>query len=292
VNSLSSVFLVRWPGSSRIQAGARLEAALVAAVERARAAWPALALDGEGFISHLAARIPGDAEPESALESLQVADLYLLYGCLRGDAAALAAFESAHLADLGVVARVDPSQAFVDEIRQRLRVHLFVGESPKASEYSGRGALGSWLRVVGLRLAHMMKRSTRREVVADDDSANELLAGGDPELDYIKQRYRADFVAAVREAVGGLDQRERTLLRLNLVDRLNIDKIGLLYGVHRATVASWIAAARKSILSSTRKVLEKRLSLERLEFDSLMGLVLSNLDVSLHRLLQDDSTAA
>jgi RNA polymerase sigma-70 factor (ECF subfamily) len=287
VEALSSVFLARWPGSSGFRASrARLDTALSDAVARGRAAWPALDLDASGFIAHVASRLPADNDPEAALEVLHVGDLYLAFGCLAGDSGALSAFEAAHLTDLGAVARVDSSPAFVDEVRQRLRVHLFVADSGKISEYSGRGPLGGWVRVVALRLGHMMRRSGKREV-SDDDSAAELLAGGDPELEFIKQRYRGEFVSAVREAVKGLDKRNRTLLRLNLVDRLNIEKIGVLYGVHRATVATWIANARKEILSATRKALQERLKLSHDEFESLMGLVVSNLEVSLNRLLQD-----
>ena len=250
-------------------------------VARGRAAWPALDLDPAEFADYLRARL--DQEP------LHVGDLYLAFGCWKRDPAALAAFEATQLEDLGAVARVERSPAFVDEVRQRLRVHLFVGDTPRIAEYSGRGALTSWVRVVALRLAHMLKRATWREVSSSESDEDELLAGSDPELAFIKQRYRGAFIEAVRDAVRSLDKRERTLLRLNLVDRLNIDRIGVIYGVHRATVATWIAAARKSILSATQKRLAAELRITRAELDSLMGVVVSRLDVSLSRLLQSAS---
>jgi RNA polymerase sigma-70 factor (ECF subfamily) len=289
VEALSSVFLARWPGSSGFRVadmGARLDSILGDAVARGRSAWPALDIDHEAFVAHVAARLPADDDPAAALEALHVGDLYLAFACSSGADAALAAFDAAHLRELPAVARVDSSAAFVDEVRQRLRVHLFVDK--KIAEYSGRGPLAAWVRVVSLRLGHMLRRSGKREV-NDDDAANELVfgTGGDPELEIIKQRYRGEFVQAVREAVRGLDKRSRTLLRLNQVDRLNIDKIGVLYGVHRATVATWIADARKQILTATRAALQERLKLTRAEFESLMGLVVSNLEVSLNRLLGD-----
>jgi RNA polymerase sigma-70 factor (ECF subfamily) len=284
VEGLSSVFLARWPGSSGFRSSKeRLESALREAVSRGRAAWPTLAVDVDGFVAHVAARVPADGDPEAALTALFAGDLYLAYRCQSNDPEALKALEAAHLIELPVLARIDSSPAFADEVRQRLRVHLFV--DGKIAEYSGRGPLAGWLRVVALRLGHMMKRAVKREV-SDDDGAAELLAGGDPELDFIKQRYREPFVQAVRDAVKSLDKRSRTLLRLNLVDRLNIDKIGTLYGVHRATVATWIASAREAILMATRKQLQEQLKLSKGEFESLMGLVVSNLEVSLNRLLQ------
>jgi RNA polymerase sigma-70 factor (ECF subfamily) len=284
VEGLSSVFLARWPGSSGFRSSKeRLERALAEAVARGRAAWPQLAVDVDGFVAYVAARVPADGDPQAALDALHAGDLYLAYRCQSNDPDALKALEVAHLGELPVLGRIDSSPAFADEVRQRLRVHLFV--DGKIAEYSGRGPLAGWLRVVALRLGHMMKRAVKREI-SDDDGAAELLAGGDPELDFIKQRYREPFVIAVREAVKGLDKRSRTLLRLNLVDRLNIDKIGTLYGVHRATVATWIANAREEILTATRKQLQAELKLSKNEFESLMGLVVSNLEVSLNRLLQ------
>jgi RNA polymerase sigma-70 factor (ECF subfamily) len=290
MEGLSSSFLANWPGSSGFRSSrARLQAMLEEAVARGRATWPALALDAEKFVAYLAARLGADEDPEAALDRLHAGDLYLAFGCKEGDAAALAAFEQSQLADLSVLGRIDRSPPFIDEVRQRLRVHLFVGDAPKIAEYSGRGPLASWVRVVALRLGRMLRRSTWREVSSSESDEDELLAGADPELAFIKQRYRGEFIAAVREAVRTLDSRDRTLLRLNLVDRLNIEKIGVIYGVHRATVATWIASARKSILTSTRTLLAAKLQISRDELESLMGVVMSQIDVSLNRLLSSGS---
>jgi RNA polymerase sigma-70 factor, ECF subfamily len=184
--------------------------------------------------------------------------------------------------------RIDPSPAFLDEVRQQLRVHLFVHAQPKIAEYSGRGALAAWVRVVALRTAQMMKRAVRRELSPADgnDPADDKLASGDPELDLIKGRYQREFNDAAAAAVSGLSARDRTVLRLHVFERLNIDKIGTLYGVHRATVADWIAAARRSVLDETRRRLATQLRLEGSEIDSLMGLLRSRLDVHLSQLLE------
>ena len=39
---------------------------------------------------------------------------------------------------------------------------------------------------------------------------------------------------------------------MHFLDGLNIDRIGVVFGVHRATVARWIAAARERGAPSTR----------------------------------------
>jgi RNA polymerase sigma-70 factor (ECF subfamily) len=271
------------------EGGKGLEDALEVAWAAARAAWPELALDRERFAAHLAARAT-DGDPAAVLAALHVEDLYLACACEAGDAAALAAFERRHRDDARVVLRIDASPAFLDEVQQQLRLHLFVRQPPKIAEYSGRGALAAWVRVVALRLGQMCKRAQLRDpappaAFADADSDDAELAGEDPELDHIKRRYQREFNEAVAQAVRNLPPRERTILRLNVIDRLNIDKIGGLYGVHRATVAAWIASARRAILDETRRQLQETLALDGSGLDSLIGLLRSRLDVSLSQLL-------
>jgi RNA polymerase sigma-70 factor (ECF subfamily) len=76
---------------------------------------------------------------------------------------------------------------------------------------------------------------------------------------------------------------------MHSLDGLNLDQIGAVHRVHRATVARWIAAARESLLERTRKGLEEKLQLQGSEFESLMGLVRSQLDLSIHSFLKKSS---
>jgi RNA polymerase sigma-70 factor (ECF subfamily) len=277
---LASAFFDSWPG--KYPDVVTLDDALDLAVTQAKQAWPALDVDAARFVTFLGARVAGEADPVQALAALHVDDLYLAFACASGDEAALAAFERAHLEDLGVVARVDSSPAFVDEVRQRLRVHLFV--DGKIREFGGRGSLAGWLRVCAVRLAQMLRRGAWRENPVEEPEIDRL-AGSDPELALIKRKYGREFTEAVAASVLALDGRDRTVLKLNVLDRLNIEKIGSLYGVHRATVASWIAGARRSILDGTRQRLQEKLGLDVNELESLMGLVRSELDVRLSQLL-------
>jgi RNA polymerase sigma-70 factor (ECF subfamily) len=74
-------------------------------------------------------------------------------------------------------------------------------------------------------------------------------------------------------------------LRLNVVEGLNIDEIGALFKVHRSTVARWIAAARQQVLAGARQRLRVELGLSAGEFDSLAGVVRSQLDLSVAKIL-------
>jgi RNA polymerase sigma-70 factor (ECF subfamily) len=185
---------------------------------------------------------------------------------------------------LAVLGRIDSSPAFVDEVRQRLRVHLFVGGQPKIAEYRGAGSLAAWVRVVALRLGQMLRRGARRHQ-GSEEAEDWQLAEASPEIDLLKRRYRQPFNDAVSAAVLALDARHRTVLRLHVLERVNIEKIGLIYGVHRATVATWIANARRAILGETRRLLMKGLQLDPSELDSLVGLLRSQLDLHLSQLL-------
>ncbi|MGZ3425953.1 MAG: hypothetical protein ACXVCV_04845, partial [Polyangia bacterium] len=55
--------------------------------------------------------------------------------------------------------------------------------------------------------------------------------------------------------------------------------------VHRSTVARWIAGARQQVLADARARLRAELGLSAGEFDSLAGVVRSQLDLSVAKIL-------
>jgi RNA polymerase sigma-70 factor (ECF subfamily) len=254
-------------------------------VERGRAAWPELAIDQARFAAFVAERLE-----DTSLASLHVEDLYLACGLVDGLSAALAAFdrECVPVIDRAVEAS-GATPAEVADLRQIVRQRLLVapasddGEAtPRIATYTGRGNLKSWIKVVATREAARLLPRERREVAAEDDELAGLVArDDDPELGYLKRVYRAEFKAAFAAAVDALPDRERLVLRQNMLDGLSIDELAGFYRVHRATTARWIEAARKAVLEGTRKQLVARLQLSRSELDSIMRLIASNLDVSL-----------
>jgi RNA polymerase sigma-70 factor (ECF subfamily) len=70
-----------------------------------------------------------------------------------------------------------------------------------------------------------------------------------------------------------------------VIDGWTIDRIGALYGVHRATAARRIAAARDELGAAIRTELAARLAISIDEVDSIVRLVQNRIDVSLERLL-------
>ena len=247
-----------------------------------RAAWPEIAVGEAIFVRYVTAR-------DAALE--HAADLYLACACAGGDARAVASFEKRYRPEVkAALAHMQLPPAVLDEVQQQLFARLFVGAEPKIADYSGRGPLASWVRVAAARTALTFKRRQRkheRGASSDDDSRLHLRSPlADPELAYMKARYRREFKAAFEQAMASLDSRDRNILRLHVLDGLNIEAIGALYRVHRATVARWIARTRDALLSETKRLLSERLRLSGRELASLMGLVQSQLEVSIGKVLE------
>jgi len=256
------------------------------AFEAGKAVWPDVVLTLDAFTAHISA-----LEIE-ALERFP-GDLYLAAACLAGDDVALAAFDRELINGArSAIQAIDSSKTFVDEAVQRLRASLFVGDggAPRLSMYSGRGPLRAWVGVAAARVALMMRRSQlrAREVSSDDDEwagALVMISTNNPELELLKRQYASAFGSAFRDAVAGLEARQRTVLRMSFVDALSIDEIGAVYAVHRATAARWITRACDTLFDHTRKLLAERLSLSPSELDRMTALVRSQLDVSLSQLL-------
>jgi RNA polymerase sigma-70 factor, ECF subfamily len=295
-HALSDSFFSTWRGAAR---GARsgpdpsLEAALGAAAAAASAAWPRHPRSAESFAAYVGARVDPELDPRAAVESVRAADLWIAAACVDGDAAAIAAVEAHYFGAMrATLAKQGIAPDKVDEVEQGLRKLLFVGDGgpPRIGEYRGAGDLKAWLRVTATRAALKLVRAQSRETPAGsgDDALFEARApSDDPELAYIKAAYRAEFKSAFQEALDSLSARERLLLKQQIVDGLNVDELGRLYAVHRATAARWTQAARDKLLTRTRRVFILRARITGDECDSVMRLVKSQLDVSLQRRLTE-----
>ena len=282
--------LAAWFLAAREQPGEAIESeglatALDDALAGARTTWPAIVVDDRVYVEYLAARAASLAE----LRQLRTADLYLACACLGGDKLAIETFETALFGEIDrAVRQTRAGTTLGDELKQRLRQLLFVGDTrpPMLAVFAGRGDLRGWLRVIATRDLIDTMRRNRREVRVDDEQLLELLSPGeDPELGYIGDVYREQMVTAVRTALEALSPRDRRLLRMSALDGLSIDQLGVLYQVHRATVARWLQAARDSVLARTRQELAQMLGATSADVDSIVRLLAGRIDISLERLL-------
>lgn len=242
-----------------------------------------LQLSREAFAAHLARVSPFDEAAE--LDTLSAEGLYLAAACTEQVPGAGTRFEAELFPQLQrTLAKMNGGSTFADEVLQHLRVRLFA--KPDASllmTYSGRGALGAWLKVVAVRDAQRLRRKGAPSSEAESDQGLSRLPSpsADPELAFLKLQHRQDFKEAFAQAMATLDQRQKNVLQMNLVQGLSIDEVGRVYSVHRATAARWVSSAREQLVSETRKHLAAKLNLQSSELDSLMGAVRSNLSVSL-----------
>ncbi len=219
-------------------------------------------------------------------------DLYLACACVDGNAEALRLFDAVLLPQVEQPLKRAAPSIPTDEVRQVLRKKLFVaepGKRPKIADYAGRGALRTWLRIIATRTALDLGQSAAREVPVERAALEFIVgAGQDPELDYFKQRYAAEFRAAFADAFAALDARDRSLLRYAFGRGLSIDAIGTIYGVHRATAARWVVTAHEGLVNSLRKTMIERLKVRPDEYASILRLIESRIEVSFERLLKED----
>lgn len=263
-----------------------LEAALAATIARARDAWKDVAVSDERFADFLGGRVP-----PSELEAARAPDLWAACACGTGDGRAIAAVEARYFPDVdAALGKMGLSADRIGEVKQGLRHLLFVGDpgagtAPRITEYRGTGDLRAWLRVTAMRAALKLLRKENRETPTDDALLEARAHEDDPELAYMKAAYRASFKTAFQEALESLHARERTLLKQQIVDGLGIDELGALYQVHRATAARWVQSAREKLLTRTRRTFMLNARISSDECESIMRMVRSQLDVSLHRRL-------
>lgn len=267
--------------------------------EEGEQAWPGLTLERTVFVAFIGSRITdsgaddGDAvNPDKSLSALRASDLYLTCACAEGDRQALAFFDQRYISQLNLaLARMRPRPEQVDEIKQLVRQKLFVSETKKTGKivaYSGRGDLRRWVRSIAIRTFLNQIRKYKREVQRDPDQPIFDDVSDDPEIEYMKRRYRKEFRAAFVQALRQLDDRQQNLLRYHHVDGLNIDEIGAIYRVHRVTAYRWLEKARDALVKKTQTLLSAQLKVEKREFDSIMRLIRSQLHLSLVRHLGED----
>jgi len=269
-----------------------VEVALAEQWARAVAAWPSVTLPFDEVVALWAARVQ-EVEPAGladAIAALRAADLAIAAACAAGDPAALRAFDATYLGNLrAVLARVTTSAAEVAEVAQIVREKLLVpGAAGRARilDTAGHGDLGGLVRVIAIRTALNLRRAEQRQDPLEDHAELATLAPeSDPELAAIQAQHRALIKAALEAALAGLEPRQRSVLRMHLVEGLTIDEIGRAHDVHRATAARWLEHVRDELRAATLRGLRARLGGDADGVASLIRVLDSRLQVSFQRLL-------
>jgi len=261
-----------------------LDVALATYVEAARTSWPDFGVEPFQFVRYLAERAPSGELPPLR----HAADLWLACACVQGVPLAIACFLQEYEPLVARVARRQKAELDVAaDLRQVLAERLLVsdpaaGRRAKIADYKGLGALRGWVATAAATTLSTQRRAIGRRREQPESAADEVLGLHlDPELQYLKQRYARQVHDAIIAAVDALGTREKALLRLHLKERLSIDALGAMYGVNRATAARWLVAARRTLKARTIERLRAALELNSHECESLLGLVNSQLEVSM-----------
>jgi RNA polymerase sigma-70 factor (ECF subfamily) len=293
VDPLLAAFYQHAPAARSEDPGA-LEAALRELAAAGAAAWPDLHVPPEVLVAR-AARASGSRASGSAAKSiaaLRGADLILACACELSLAGAVEALDRTVLRSRALsaaLARIDASDAFIDEARQALREKLLVrkdGAPPRIAEYSGLGSLSHWTCAVGMRLALNLRRGKGPPASSEDEAFAVAAADTSPELRALKDRAGRVFKEALAEAVASLEDEQVNLLKLQHVDGLRTSEIASLFRVDRSTIKRRLAACRARLGEEAQRRLRERLKLSPAELESLAGLVQSELQQSLARILK------
>lgn len=262
----------------------KLTSNLHEALATARTKWPGVHLDDEAFASFVAQRICSD-DKEPSLPAATI-DLYLVAACLKHDEEALVRFEQDIFCNIQpVFLKLGLSAQDSEDLGQDLRERLIVGREDKEAaltRFLGTGNLIHWIRAVASREALATYRGKRNETSLEEQILEDP---SDPLLSQLKERYRNDFKEALHTAIDSLEPREHLILQALISDGRSVAEVASLYKVHRVTASRWIAKIRKDLFSRTRKNLRARLRVSEEEFDSVVRMIESQMEMSLVRVL-------
>lgn len=229
---------------------------LSATLAEARERWPGIRVDEATLAGWIEARG----------ENLRLVDLVLACACAGGDPVALAAFDA-------YLVRFD------DDLKQQVRERLFVGPAPKIATYGGRGDLGSWVKTIATRLAIDASRG-RHDVPTEDALLDAIELDPARVADVLKSEARAIMQGALRAALAGLPDGDRTLLLQYYIDGVGVVPLGKLHGLAASNISRRLAKARLALLAHIKKALAAQHQLAGRDLDSVIALVQSQLTVT------------
>jgi len=242
---------------------------------RAAALLPGVELSPERFDERVARALEN---ADARLDSLHLADLYLAAACEARHPLALVRLDELLVSLRPVAQRVVSAS---DEVLQQARVKLVVGDEGRLADYGGRSPLTHWLKATVLNLALNVRRAQRSADSLDDPDlaifeVRDVAEFPDETLS--REQARVVLREALRRAMARLTRTSRSILRQHYLDGVTLEGLARYHGVHRATVARWLAEAKEVLLGHLESELHGQL-------DSLLGQVRSRATLGLRSLL-------
>jgi RNA polymerase sigma-70 factor, ECF subfamily len=221
-------------------------------------------------------------------------ELRLAAACAAGEVGALRRFDAEYVALLDAPLRaLGLDGGRIDDVKQRVREKLLLprdDDVPRVLQYAGAGRLVGLVKVTALRTALNDQRQRRRRNAtharAKETTVQRIMAADlGPELQVIDTQHRALIKQAFETAIEALERADRGLLRLHLLERMTIDEIAALHGIHRATAARRLARIRDAISTRAHECLRAAMPSRSHGLASVTRAVDSMLDLSLARVL-------
>jgi RNA polymerase sigma-70 factor (ECF subfamily) len=211
-------------------------------------------------------------------------DEYIRLACLHGVPGAPAALERHYIEPLrATIRRVCQSDDLTDTALQDLRAKLLLPPAPRLEAYKPTSSLRAWLTVVATRTALDLVRKVAVQGRREAELEERLEALGDqPDERFLDAEQRAVLRSALRAAVKRLPDDQRFALRMHVTADWNIDQIGRVLSVHRATVARWLLSAKAALRMFLHEELGRHAPLSGERSGPLSELP-SRLDLSLSR---------
>jgi RNA polymerase sigma-70 factor (ECF subfamily) len=184
--------------------------------------------------------------------------------------------------------RLQPSA--IDEVCQMTREKLLVGgagHAPRIAEYTGRGTLRGWTRVVLSRTALNALRDQRRDVPLEDALLDQPATDTcDPELSCLRERFGVALDHALACAMRLLTADERVLLRQRFVDGLTTEQLARLHRKHRITMLRRLNAILATLRGRTEALLAREIGCGHSTAVSIMNQASSQAHLSIQRHLE------
>ena len=217
-------------------------------------------------------------------------DLYLACACVARIPAAAVEF-LARFADRipRYLGRLAKDADLVAEVRQIVVMRCIVadGEGPPALEgYSATGSLEGWVRATAVREAVALNRRRDRNTGHVEAALEAHMPWADHEISLFKQIYREPVSRAFATACLELDANDRALLRLHYVEGVTTASLANMYGISRATLIRRLASARESLVNRVKAALRSNTGITEQDFDSVLRLVKSQIDLRLSVVLK------
>jgi len=241
------------------------------------------------------------------LDSLHADDLCLVLACERGDEQAWSdLFEGYSVTVRSAARSASSNEAMADDLAQSIWAELHGLRSRadgrpggKLGYYSGVGSLGGWLRAVVGQLAIDQHRRQTRLVQAEEDSDLDRMALDDSETEregafqvsatpeelLASQSAGADVENALAQALAGLADEDRLLMKLYYFDGLRLREAGAVLGVHEATASRRLTRIHGEVRQKVESILMKEHGWTKAEATRMLSEVTANLQTDVEPML-------